>query len=142
MSYDYSKSERVQTKTNYMYSEFSGHILLDDYLSNRIANLDNVEFETSTADAYIKVQRAISNLVSVDQSSELDDVSQINSMKLLESILVNLVSGNYLESEKWLFRFMQRYEVNKKLYSFYGSDFREVLETKLLLKHISCLVWV
>ena len=45
-----------------MYSEFSGHILLDDYLSNRIANLDNVEFETSTADAYIKVQRAISDL--------------------------------------------------------------------------------
>lgn len=154
MNYKYTARNLLDEPHNYMYSDFKGEEFLSDYLENRIYLLCNLvtsdHCEFTDLDQHVSneafnvlsrnkssaltkipsnlIPQSFDNLPSLHKSTlpkSFPNQEKIETFQLLEAILHSYLFGESLLAEVWLNRFVQRFEVTKKLGKYYLPGFRK-----------------
>lgn len=95
-----------------------------------VINLDSADL----TDFY--AETGLNSLLVLDKSISIDNFShEINTRSLLEKLISSLLNDKFGETEKkFLDKLVQRFEVSKKLYENYGTDFRSKSGGFLIIK--------
>ena len=139
--YNYCKRNLLDKPESYMYSTIGEEAFLrdyrdlrEDYLANQISLLPSSFDKLTELDSFLKLcpeflaHINLSYNIKDKHSSSIcfivDDVIQTS--KLLQSIALNLHTGEKEISYKWLSLLIKRFEVFKKIHSRFNQNFKKV----------------
>ena len=121
-TYNYSSMNLLEYPQKYQMSPFEGKDFILAYLNSRkkIIELLQKNKKKSFLEILEKIKRFPEN-----DLENLPDV--INLEKFLSLLLYNLLEEKQIDmTDKYINLFLKKFEIKKKLYSFYNSDFKEI----------------
>lgn len=132
MNYQFRVQDPFVEKIVYNYSPFGGQEFLSCYLQSRTNFYPPDSFHPKYSENDLLITNLLSSINSFSiisspspSLSSFDFQSSISLKELLSSLLIEFVSYNFSLSSFWLNKIVQRFEVSKKLFSFYQPGFKK-----------------
>lgn len=125
MEYNYTKRNLLTNPEYYMYSEYWGINFISAYRKNRIDYIDRVMHHIDYSNiVYENIDSFLDEFIQFDKrnrsfGSELIDISLY-----LNSTREQLKNGKYYKAKLLLKNLMHRFEIDKKIFKFYGFDLK------------------
>lgn len=135
MSYDYTESNQFVSPCRYTYSSYNGYTFLNDYNNNRVRFLGNL----SSKHILIKKSEEILDSILLSLNTHIEDQSHpAKKTAMVNTIVTDEIlrhASKILVVEKCLCgsnldiinKLLKKYEVSKKLYATYNSDYKSPL---------------
>ena len=156
MKYNFNKKDLLLSRQDYMYTPFYGKDFIDAYEKNRSNYIKKLQskniskkyiylgyiinyifkkdsnYKNNKELSCIAIDLKIHNINQLAKSEycstlKLNKRLLINTNKLLDSIIVNYIKNiNCTVTNYYLEKIINKFEVSKKIYSTYSSDFKKI----------------
>ena len=143
MKYFYTSENRLIKKHSYMYADFLGISFIREYVKDREERIKNLKHNLNIhceSDNLNTLKKRIKNFVCQEKTIEISNFKNKEIIEfdiLLDSIAREIYYEEYIKVKKWIDLIVQRFEVSKKLFTFYGKNLKNGSgDYSLLLRYI------
>ncbi len=137
MKYQYNRTDLIDERQDYMYSNFEGEDFIEAYLENRLNCLNSSSFQIESIEHIeSRVVAELENFLESDRESKLEnDAGLLSTKHFLLNIAHSFLLGEKEKAIRNLDLLIHRFEVSKKIYPYYehtvtsgsGSDREYIL---------------
>lgn len=123
MKYQYNRTDLIDERQDYMYSNFEGEDFIEAYLENRLNCLNSSSFQIESIEHIeSRVVAELENFLESDRESKLEnDAGLLSTKHFLLNIAHSFLLGEKEKAIRNLDLLIHRFEVSKKIYPYYEN---------------------